>query len=44
VTVRCASDPGLKPGDASRLLLDETKLHLFDAETGQRIDSNWTNG
>ena len=38
VTVRCASDPGLKPGDSSRLLVDESKLHLFDAETGIRLD------
>ncbi|MFI5363056.1 MAG: ABC transporter ATP-binding protein [Elusimicrobiota bacterium] len=37
LTVKCSADPGLKPGDAAALVFDERELHLFDAQTGKRM-------
>jgi multiple sugar transport system ATP-binding protein len=37
LTVKCAADPGLKPGEAATLAFDESEIHLFDPETGMRI-------
>jgi multiple sugar transport system ATP-binding protein len=42
LTVKCAADPGLKPGEASALLFDEREMHLFDPETGTRIQTEKT--
>ena len=36
LTVKCAADPGLKPGEAAALIFDEREIHLFDPETGKR--------
>jgi hypothetical protein len=37
LTVKCAADPGLKPGEAAALLFDEREIHLFDPETGKSL-------
>ena len=46
LTVKCAADPGLKPGEAAALLFDEREIHLFDPVTGKSLrleGTRWEN-